>query len=338
MTIKLVVPSTPFSQALLDGAVKVDGFDVLFQSADFSGPDASARLRGRIPADVDGAEQVIPDYLVRLARGVGQPLVALPVFLTRGMAHRKLVARVGGRALTDLRGAHIGMSRVLAATAVYLRGFLTDSPYRLHRETVAWLAAEPTTSDDALAIDWPLLRERLGVRAPDLLDLLSQDQLDVVLYPGGGGGNLFYWVESENSPPSAHSTSHYGDLETLVAGRPELHFPVGSVAETAGWFKQTGIYPLSHMVALHAETVTGLPGLVPALLQAFIQASCHAPSYLTPEQRLLYDREMNLLGVDPNEPGLTSLARRSLERILDVLQGDAVLPRRPSFDEIFPLA
>jgi len=330
----LIIPDTVFTRALLDGSVAVDGFAVAFDPSGYSGPAALARLRGRIEPEVAGAEQVIPDYLVRFARGVGQPLVALPVFLTRGMVHRKYVGRRGGPTPGQLTGQRIGVSRVLAATAVYLRGVLS-SEYGLERERCTWVAAEPFASDEALPGEWPLLRERLNVRAPELLDLLAQGKLDAVLYPGGGGGNWSEWVEV-GQPKGG--TSHYGDLEALVRERPELELTLGEPERVVEWFRKSGIYPLFHFVAIHRETFEANPGLAEALTEAFARAARRARDYLSPHDRRLHDREIELLGVDPNEPGLTALNVRSVETLLDVLAADGMLERRPTLQDLFPCA
>ncbi|HLY66287.1 MAG TPA: hypothetical protein VKU60_12190 [Chloroflexota bacterium] len=330
-SLRIVVPDTPFSRALVDGSVAVDGFDVAFEYPDTSSPAASARLRGALEPDIAGGEQVIPDYILRLARGVGQPLTALPVFLTRGMVHSKYVGRRGGPAADQLDGGRIGMSRMLAASAVYLRGMLAGA-YGLCRDRVTWLAGEPLSSDDSLGSDWPLLDRRLGASAPELLQLLSKGELDAVLYPGGGGGNLYHWVEPSQV---STSTSHYGDLESLVRQQANLELPIASPGTVQAWFKQTGVYPLFHMIALHREVAEAHVGLTSALVRAFDQAAERAPSYMSATDRRAYDRERDLLGVDPNRPGLTALNRRSIDALLDTLEADAVLPRRPSIEEMF---
>lgn len=333
MTLRILLPAIPWTRALLDGSVTVGGFDVAFVPSGPSDPAASARLRGHIEPELAGAEQVIPDYLVRLSQGAGQPLAALPIFLTRGMVHRKLVTRREGPSLDALAGRRVGMSRVLAATAVYLRGFLVDE-LGLQRERVTWLAAEPFTSDDALAREWLLLSSRLGVKAPELLTLLAGGQLDAVLYPGGGGGNWYTWLAA-SPQPSEGAASHYGDLEMLVAARPQLCFPVGDTTEMATSFARTGIYPLFHMLALQVEVAERSPDLDHALVEAFRLAARRTPDYLGPEARKLYEREIAVLGVDPNEPGLTTTARRSVNHVLDVLEAEGALLSRPTLEDVF---
>src|SRR4029453_13143203 len=86
------VPNCIWTKALLDGTVKADGFDATFEPAVFD-PRGSSRLRGDVEDRFAATEQVIPDFLVRIARGSEKEIVALPIFVTRGMVHRKFVMR-----------------------------------------------------------------------------------------------------------------------------------------------------------------------------------------------------------------------------------------------------
>ena len=54
--------------------------------------------------------------------------------------------------------------------------------------------------------------------------------------------------------------------------------------------------------------------------------------------RTLYEREKELLGLDPNECGLNAVHKKTMERCLDYLEADGLLPRRPTLREIFPLS
>ena len=116
-------------------------------------PRGSSRLRGDVEDKFAAAEQVIPDFLVRIARGTEKEFVALPIFVTRGMVHRKFVMRRESSTPKDLKGRTIGMGRVLGATSVYLRGLLADH-FGVARSAARWITAEPLTSDGAMGGEW----------------------------------------------------------------------------------------------------------------------------------------------------------------------------------------
>ncbi len=326
----LQIPDVCWTRALLDGSVKVDGFPVELEPAVFDAR-TSRRLRGEVEEQYAGTEQVIPDFLVRLSKGLEQTLVALPVFVTRGMIHRKLVMRAG---LTpaDLRGRRVGMGRVLGATSVFLRGLLADD-FGVERKDVRWVAAEPIESDGAMGGEWSYLSERGRFKSSELLPRLGSGDLDAVIYPGGAGGHWYNWVAAAGA---GKSPDPYGDLEAMVANSSDLCFPIGDAPAHVSWFKRTEIYPLYHFLGLRREIAEANRGLCEAVVDAFDRAAREATRYMSPDEKDSCERELELLGVDPNQCRATPLHVRTIETCLDYLSADGLLPRRPSMAEVFP--
>ena len=329
--LKVIVPDVLWTKALLDGTVKVDGFDVSFMPVD-SSPQASMRLRGRLEEEFAGGEQVLPDYLVRLARGVGQRLVCLPVFLTRGMVHRKLIMRRNDLSPQELNGRAIGVSRLLAATSVFLRGMLTDD-WGIDPKKIRWVASESFTSDDSMGKEWPCMVKRLQIKAWELLPKLVQGELDAVLYPGGGGGQWFHWL-AEGS--MGGSSSHYGDLEGMMTQFPTLWFPLGDRESHVQWFKRHRMYPLFHVICIQEKIAREMPGFAEALTAAFARAEKEAVRAMKPEEKRLWEEEKKILGDDPNGCELNSLRIRTIERLIDYLDRDGLLPRPLTIQAVFP--
>jgi 4,5-dihydroxyphthalate decarboxylase len=321
-----------WTKALLDGTVKVDGFDVTFEPAVFD-PRGSSRLRGDVEDKFAATEQVIPDFLVRIARGTEKDFVALPIFVTRGMVHRKFVMRRASSP-KDLKGHTIGMGRVLGATSVYLRGLLADH-FGVARSAARWITAEPLTSDSAIGGEWAHTHRRSGIKASELIQRLSAGDLDAVIYPGGAGGHWFNWVVEGGT---SRTPDPYGDLEQMVASSSNLCFPVGDVESHLAWFNKERIYPTYHFLGIRKKVAASHPGLTDALVDAFERAAVAAPDYMSDEERRLWEREKELLGVDPNQCGLTVIHKKTIERCLDYLEADGLLPRRPSLADIFPLS
>ncbi|HEY3305009.1 MAG TPA: hypothetical protein VGL70_15905 [Candidatus Binatia bacterium] len=326
------VPECIWSKALFDRTVKVDGFEVSFESSPFD-QRTSRRLRGEVEEKYAGAEQVLTDYIVRLARGVEKEWIALPIFVTRGMVHRKFVMRRGAVTPKDLKGRTIGMGRVLGATSVYLRGLLEDE-YGIGRGDARWLAAESITSDGAMGREWKHLHERGGIKASEMISKLGAGELDAVIYPGGAGGHWFNWLVESGA---RRTPDPYGDLEQMVAAHSNLCFPIGAPAAQVQWFKKTKIYPTYHCLAIRKSLGEQGRGLGAALVQAFDRAAKAAPRYMNPDERKLYEREQELLNVDPNACGLNDLNSRTVDKCIDILEADGLLPRRVTTRKIFPI-
>ncbi len=332
-TLCIQVPNCVWTKALFDGTVKVEGFDVVFEAAPFD-QRTSRRLRGEVEEQYAGTEQVLTDYIVRIARGVEKKFAALPIFVTRGMVHRKFVMRREPISPGELKGRIVGKGRVLGATSVYLRGLLEDH-YGVRRSEALWVAAEPLTSDGAMGHEWGRLHARGGFKASEMIQRLSAGELDAVIYPGGAGGHWFNWLVEGGA---SRTPDPYGDLEQMVASSPNLHFPIGDAASQVAWFKAEGIYPTYHCLAIRNSVAESHRGCADALLAAFDRAAKAALRYMSLEEQKLYDREKELLGVDPNECGLNAIHRRTVGKCVDYLEADGLLPRRPAMREIFPLS
>ncbi|MEE9146598.1 MAG: hypothetical protein V3U27_04290 [Candidatus Tectomicrobia bacterium] len=331
--ITIQVPDVFMTRALIDGSVKVNEFPVVFRAAVFD-QRSSRRLRGEVEEEWAGTEQVLTDFLVRLSKGQEPNLVVLPIFVTRGMNHRKLVMRRGTLSPKDLAGKTVGTGRVLSAASVFLRGLLADD-YGLDRSQARWVVGEPVESDGAIGSEWKYLSKRGGYKTPEMLSMLAAGDLDAVMYPGGAGGHWFNWIVEGGA---SKSPNPYGDLEQMVKSSPDLCFPVGDVETQINWFKRWEFYPLYHCLAVRREVAEQNPGLCAALVNAFDRAATVGVRYLTAEEQELFGREMKLLGVDPNRCGLTPLNVRSVEKCMDYLEADRVLPRRPTIKEIFPFS
>ena len=327
------VPKCVWTDALFDSSVKVEGFDVVFEAAQFD-PRGSRRLRGEVEDQYAGSEQVLTDYVVRIARGTEKELAILPIFVTRGMVHRKLVMRRDRISPGELKGRSVGMGRVLGATSVYLRGLLQDL-YDLKRSEARWIAAEPLTSDGAMGGEWRYLHARGGFKASELIQRLNSGEIDAVIYPGGAGGHWFNWLAQGNA---SRTPDPYGDLEDMVAANPQLCFPMGDVASHVDWFKEARVYPTYHCLGIRRGVAESRPGLADALVDAFDRAAEKAPEYMSAAERELYDREKEILGIDPNCCGLTKVHQRTLEKCIEILDADGLLPHRPTMREIFPLS
>jgi hypothetical protein len=124
----------------------------------------------------------------------------------------------------------------------------------------------------------------------------------------------------------------------MVARSSNLYFPIGDVELHLAWFRKEGIYPTYHCLAIRNSVAEGYSMLAAGLVEAFDRAAHVAPRYMGPDERKLYDREIALLGVDPNQSGLNAIHRKTVEKCVNYLEQDGLLARWTTMREIFPLS
>src|SRR5262245_66199001 len=116
---------SPYTRALFDGSVQVQGIDLNLQSRFGVGLDnVGARHRAIIVGEVDGGELSISSFILARLRGV--PLRALPVFLSRRFRLRCMYCRTDSPVHhpSELGGRSVTVHHYNATTPVWLRGIL----------------------------------------------------------------------------------------------------------------------------------------------------------------------------------------------------------------------
>lgn len=317
-TIRIAIGENLWTRAMVDGTVKVEGFPVEFH-AEATLPD---RLHGVREGKWDGGDGTLTDYLLEKERNLGVPKTALPIFMLGGFRQRTLLMRRDGGSPRELQGKKIALPRVVTPGGVYLRGFLAEE-FGIRRDTVDWFTIHGKRED----VEWRWLKGRFdqpegfdGV--VDAAGMVSQGKLDALVHPGAHG---FY--------------SLFGGDEMIdgtLRRFPNLHQPLGSAEEIAGWFRRTKIYPVVHALSLRADRLEENPGLAGALCAAFKKAWAASEEGLTTRERDLIDRERSLLGFDPYRYELGEVQVRTIEKLMNYLHADRLLERRFSIEELFP--
>ena len=254
--ITAAVGSFDRTQPLLDGRVRVDGFDVAWTSGELE----SLFSRAFAHAEFDVTELSFCNYLIAAARA-DSPYVALPIFPTRCFRHHALFIRTdrGIREPRDLEGKVIGLREYTNTVSLVARGML-HSFYGVDLSRIRWRVGDV----DA--------RERTGaeIRVPAIAgmdiafagDALLAEQLA----DGAIDGLLAY------SPPRCLGARGVGRL-----------FPRWWDDE-ARYFAATGIFPIMHVVAVRRSLLEREPSLAPALYRAFCAAKACAVRDLEIEQ------------------------------------------------------
>ena len=230
--------------------------------------------------DLDVSEMALTTHL--LAHHYRKPLTALPLPLWRRLHHSNLVCAVGSdiRGPLDLQGKKVGVRAYSQTTGVWIRGILA-SQYGVDLNKITWV-----TMEDAHVAEY-------------------QDPPGVVRHTGGK--NLRDLLLS-------------GELAAIMGERdvdPANVRPVIADAEAAAerWSKDTGIFPVKHVVSVRSALLKQHPWLAKELMTLFEAARVKSGASALP------------YGLEPN--------RAAMQMLLDFAADQRLTPRTYRVDELF---
>jgi 4,5-dihydroxyphthalate decarboxylase len=322
---KFALLARPRTHAIFDGAVTFAGLPIDWRAVTAPlnwQPLADKPGGGMLSAGFDGGEMSISSFLQAKSRGA--PLVALPIFLKRGLVQRCLYCAADSplRFPEELGGRRVGLVGYASSMAIWVRGVLAEE-YSVPRSSIAWFAVTPSLqrtkiSPTVLAVPDGFVAEdikaweeldgyphKLDRHECFLLSLLENRQLDAVIsfHPGIASSKIRPLVASEND-----LWSHY---------------------------QRSGIYPINHLFVLRKELLPQFPDIAEVLMASFKQARTHWREYLRDEEREAMDKEMARLRSDPFAYRLTEGETKTLETFIGYLHEEDLVPKNVSSDQLF---
>jgi 4,5-dihydroxyphthalate decarboxylase len=215
----------------------------------------------------DICEMAPVTYLI--ARDVGIPITALPVFLMRRFHHADLECRIGSgiEQPWQLEGRKVGVRAYSVTTGVWVRGLLQQQ-YGVDLNAVTWV------TDDDEHVDSLKLPENV-VRLPageSIAETFMAGGLDAAL--GGNAG-------------TGRAGAPVGDW-TRRGLSGEKAYPLLSEPDQAarGWYEATSIYPLHSVVCVRTSVLERYPGAAGALIEAFAASKAEFLTALRTAQAL----------------------------------------------------
>jgi len=248
-----------------------------------------------------------------------ESIAAIPVFPSRAFRHSMLYVREGGDITRpeQLKGARVGVPEWAQTAVIYARGYLCHQA-QVPLESVEWVQAGV---NDAGRVEKVKLKLPSGVKlrvepTRSLNDMLLAGDIDAAL---------------SARPPRAFGKG----IRRL--------FPDYEQVEAA-YFKETGIFPIMHVIAIKADVLQQHPWLAMNLYKAFEEAkrrslerlsditAAHAPLAWLPSytERLkkLFGEDFWPYGLEPN--------RTTLQAFVDFAHEQGVCHRRLQLEELFP--
>ncbi len=229
---------------LMDGSVVPNGIELTFLNMIVE-ETFFRMLRHR---EFDVAELSMSSYTVSLTRPE-RPFVAIPVFPSRFFRHSCIYvsADAGIREPKDLIGKRIGTPEYQMTAPVWIRGILQDH-YGVPVDSVTYVTGgeEQPNRDEKIRLDLPtnIRVERIGA-GDTLARMLADGRIDA--------------LHTARKP------------STFDGVRVNRLFPDFVPVEQAYW-RETGIFPIMHVVAIRRDVYEANRWIAMNLFQAFRQA------------------------------------------------------------------
>ena len=239
------------TRALADGSVRADGIDLNYLSM----PVEETFFRMLRHREFDVAELSLSSYTLTRFREP-PPFVAIPVFPSRFFRHSCIFvsARSGIREPRDLIGKRVGCPEYQMTAPVWIRGILSDH-HGVPVDGVSYVTGgeESPGRDEKIKLDLPasIRVERIGP-GKTLARMLADGEIDAL-----------YTART----PSTFRTE---------PDRVHRLFPDFVDVERA-YFRETGIFPIMHTVAIRREVFEANRWVAQSLAKAF--AASQAKTY-----------------------------------------------------------
>ena len=301
MPININTPDEFAGHYIVDGTVKIEGFDVQLGWA--TGPAAYASAFTELTYDVS----ILPLSNFLIAKDQGQPIIGIPVFLD--FFFPQVAIRVnkaaGINTPKDLEGKKVGVRGFAFNPAVWVRGGLADI-YGFDFTKVDWKVAEPNSMSQ---VDLPVpagLSIEKGTY--DFVDDLESGKLDAVFWDRGG-------VDATDNTANIFADP---------------------LAEVLTYFKKTGVFPLNTMLVAKRDVLDDNPGLAQSIVDAsdkamtlFFEKLADDASYMGMPVSWLRQN-----GLMPFKNGMAN-NRTALETIIRYAHEQGLISHRPTVEDLF---
>jgi 4,5-dihydroxyphthalate decarboxylase len=315
--LKIAIGTYGHTRALKWGDVRIEGVDPAFVEVV---PIIGAFRRMVRDVEFDICEMAPTTYMI--ARALGAPYIALPIFLMRRFHHGGFVVRpdAGIRVPKDLEGKKVGVRAYSVTTGVWTRGIFVNE-YGLDSGKVTWVV------DDEEHVTTLKLPPNV-VHAPEGKSLQSMMKAGEIQAGFSGPAG----VGRAGPPISGWDKAGGATADTY----PELIADVEKVE--ADWFRKSGIYPIHGLIVVKDEHIKRYPWLARSLMNAFVAAKQPYLEELkrgqgdSPEDKR-YRGFLSLMS-DPLPYG-SAANRASIEALVTYSLQQKLIPARPQLDQVF---
>jgi 4,5-dihydroxyphthalate decarboxylase len=315
--LKIAIAEYGHTRGVTSGEIPVEGVDLDFVKVV---PIIGAFRRMVRDVEFDICEMAPTTYMI--ARALGAPYIALPIFLMRRFHHGGFVVRPdsGIKVPKDLEGKKVGVRAYSVTTGVWTRGIFINE-YDLDSSKVTWVV-DDEEHVTALKLPSNVVHTAEG---QSLQSMMKAGEIQAGFSGPAGVGR--------SGPP----ISGWDKAAPVAADTyPELIANVENVE--ANWFKTTGIYPIHGLIVVKDEVLSRNPKLARAMMDAFVKAKQPYLEQLkagqgdTPEDNR-YRKFLSLMN-DPLPYGMAA-NRASIEALVTYSLQQKLIPSRPELNRVF---
>lgn len=297
-------------RALREGIVKAKGIDL-----EFVGYPGTRDIHSLVARD-QGAD--INEYnggAYVMAKSLGRPFTALPVFLHRRFRHGFIYVnnKSGIEKPSDLIGKKMGSRTYASAADFWMRGLLEDE-YGVPPSAMNWFVQDRTEIPFE-----PIkgIKMKQIPKGRKIDDMFVKGEVDAFMSPG---------------IPMA-----------IIKGdrRVRRLFPDHKATEKA-YFERTGIFPIMHATTIRSEIVKQEPWVVASLTRAFEESKQYLFARIANPRivplawwRADWEEERAALGPDPWSFGLSDLNKRNYGMLVDYVNRQGLSRRRMKLEDLF---
>src|SRR6266436_7990220 len=240
LRLNITVADYGHTRAVKSGAAPIEGIEPNFIEVN---PIIGAFRRMVRDVEFDVCEMAPTTYMI--ARALGAPFIALPVFIMRRFHHGGFVVRPdsGIKVPKDLEGKKVGVRVYSVTTGVWTRGIFINE-YGLDSSKVTWVV------DDEEHITTLKLPENVIHAGPgqSLQSMMKAGEIQAGFTGPAGVGR---------AGPPISGWDRASEAAAAADVYPELIANVEQVE--VDWFRRSGIYPIHGLIVLKDEHIKRYP-------------------------------------------------------------------------------
>lgn len=303
---------------LIGGRVRPEGIDL--QCLVF--PVEEIFFRFVLHREWDVSELSLGKYSSLISHG-DNSLVAIPVFPSRIFRHSSIYVRSGGpiKGPQDLANARVGIPEWAQTATIYCRGLLQHQ-YGIDLSGIRWFQAGVNEAGRAEKVNLSLPPDIRLTPVPDgtLNDMLLTGVIDAAITA---------------HPPHAFAPGDDSPIKRLLSD---------SMGLESAYYRETGIFPIMHVIAIQRAVFERHPWVAGNLLTAFEEAKRRsleraleitASRFPIPWAYEAVSRAREVFGENYWPYGLDS-NRKTLDSFLQFAFEQGVCRKRLTPDDLFP--